>query len=327
MRHGRLFLAGDAAHIVPPTGAKGLNLAAADVRFLAQALVAYFKTRPHRPHGWLFAAMFGPGLEGAALLLVDDDANSPLPERPVPLSGERRWLNWATWSVRRPRRRRWQKIMSGCRSARSFAGKRRGVKDQRRPRRHAPGAQSPKRRVKKFEPVAPGLSMTTYLFCERKAQFSFNGVEAASPVARSAAPFPGAPRPIRFSSLTMCSSRSLRACCGSVRHRDRSNTAVVPASTPAAARCPLLPASAPCTRVAGGRPRSGRAPRRRWSVPRCACGLPARHCARRPGATVRSGVVRPSHQRSRSAIIASVVVSRHRSMTWAWKAPRSLKCQ
>jgi p-hydroxybenzoate 3-monooxygenase len=38
MRHGRLFLAGDAAHIVPPTGAKGLNLAVADVRVLAHAL-------------------------------------------------------------------------------------------------------------------------------------------------------------------------------------------------------------------------------------------------------------------------------------------------
>jgi p-hydroxybenzoate 3-monooxygenase len=42
MRHGRLFLAGDAAHIVPPTGAKGLNLAVNDVRLLAAALVDYY---------------------------------------------------------------------------------------------------------------------------------------------------------------------------------------------------------------------------------------------------------------------------------------------
>ncbi len=42
MRFGRLFLAGDAAHIVPPTGAKGLNLAASDVGFLSQALAAYY---------------------------------------------------------------------------------------------------------------------------------------------------------------------------------------------------------------------------------------------------------------------------------------------
>ena len=41
LRHGRLFLAGDAAHIVPPTGAKGLNLAVNDVRLLAAALRAY----------------------------------------------------------------------------------------------------------------------------------------------------------------------------------------------------------------------------------------------------------------------------------------------
>ncbi|MGH3049394.1 MAG: 4-hydroxybenzoate 3-monooxygenase [Gaiellaceae bacterium] len=39
LRHGRLFLAGDAAHIVPPTGAKGLNLAIQDVRLLAEALI------------------------------------------------------------------------------------------------------------------------------------------------------------------------------------------------------------------------------------------------------------------------------------------------
>jgi p-hydroxybenzoate 3-monooxygenase len=40
MRYGSLFLAGDAAHIVPPTGAKGLNLAVADVTLLARAIVA-----------------------------------------------------------------------------------------------------------------------------------------------------------------------------------------------------------------------------------------------------------------------------------------------
>jgi p-hydroxybenzoate 3-monooxygenase len=44
MRFGRLFLAGDAAHIVPPTGAKGLNLALHDVRVLAEALVSWYRT-------------------------------------------------------------------------------------------------------------------------------------------------------------------------------------------------------------------------------------------------------------------------------------------
>ena len=43
MRYGRLFLAGDAAHIVPPTGAKGLNSAMADVRVLARALAEHYK--------------------------------------------------------------------------------------------------------------------------------------------------------------------------------------------------------------------------------------------------------------------------------------------
>jgi p-hydroxybenzoate 3-monooxygenase len=43
MRFGNLFLAGDAAHIVPPTGAKGLNLAASDIYYLSRALIAYYK--------------------------------------------------------------------------------------------------------------------------------------------------------------------------------------------------------------------------------------------------------------------------------------------
>ena len=43
MRHGRLCLAGDAAHIVPPTGAKGLNLAVSDVHYLSEALIAHYR--------------------------------------------------------------------------------------------------------------------------------------------------------------------------------------------------------------------------------------------------------------------------------------------
>ena len=45
MRFGRLFLAGDAAHIVPPTGAKGLNLAATDVKYLSWALIEFFQEK------------------------------------------------------------------------------------------------------------------------------------------------------------------------------------------------------------------------------------------------------------------------------------------
>jgi p-hydroxybenzoate 3-monooxygenase len=44
MQHGRLFLAGDAAHIVPPTGAKGMNLAVADIRVLAYALTEFYRS-------------------------------------------------------------------------------------------------------------------------------------------------------------------------------------------------------------------------------------------------------------------------------------------
>jgi p-hydroxybenzoate 3-monooxygenase len=45
MQHGRLYLAGDSAHIVPPTGAKGMNLALADVCVLSQALAQYYKSK------------------------------------------------------------------------------------------------------------------------------------------------------------------------------------------------------------------------------------------------------------------------------------------
>ena len=49
MRHGRLFLAGDAAHIVPPTGAKGLNLAASDIHYLSRAFAAWYGSGDSEP--------------------------------------------------------------------------------------------------------------------------------------------------------------------------------------------------------------------------------------------------------------------------------------
>ena len=49
MRHRRLFLAGDAAHIVPPTGAKGLNLAASDIYYLSRAFVAWYGSGDTQP--------------------------------------------------------------------------------------------------------------------------------------------------------------------------------------------------------------------------------------------------------------------------------------
>ncbi|MFZ6756273.1 4-hydroxybenzoate 3-monooxygenase [Undibacterium sp. Ji50W] len=58
MQSGRLFLAGDAAHIVPPTGAKGMNLAVSDVHLLAQGLEQFYhQGQEHRLHGYTAAAL------------------------------------------------------------------------------------------------------------------------------------------------------------------------------------------------------------------------------------------------------------------------------
>ncbi len=81
MRFGRLFLAGDAAHIVPPTGAKGLNLAASDVRYLFDGLVEHYRERPLARARRLFGARAQAHMEGGALLVVDDDAPAS-PSRP-----------------------------------------------------------------------------------------------------------------------------------------------------------------------------------------------------------------------------------------------------
>ena len=78
MQHGRLFLAGDAAHIVPPTGAKGMNLAIADVRVLSRALAAFYRGPRPTLLDRYSDDLPAPHLEGAALLLVDDLDAPPL---------------------------------------------------------------------------------------------------------------------------------------------------------------------------------------------------------------------------------------------------------
>ena len=72
MRHGRLLLAGDAAHTVPPTGAKGLNLALADVRVLAEELERALSAGDDAALDAYSGRALEPGLEGPALLLLDD---------------------------------------------------------------------------------------------------------------------------------------------------------------------------------------------------------------------------------------------------------------
>ena len=81
MRFGRLFLAGDAAHIVPPTGAKGMNLAIADVQVLAQGLEGFYREGINGGLGHILVRLLEPRLEGSALLVVDDLAPASVRRR------------------------------------------------------------------------------------------------------------------------------------------------------------------------------------------------------------------------------------------------------
>ena len=104
MRHGNLLLAGDAAHTVPPTGAKGLNLALADVRVLAEELERAIGKSDGSLLDDYTAPGARPGVAGAALLLLDDDHAAPRSRTPAPSTYDARSASSPAWSPRPPAR-------------------------------------------------------------------------------------------------------------------------------------------------------------------------------------------------------------------------------
>ena len=114
MQYGRLFLAGDAAHIVPATGAKGLNLAVSDVNALAEAMVAWFATVPRAgldgytpalPRAASGASRTSPPFMSRMLHLVPGRGclRTPAPTRPAALRDQ----------LQRPPHAAWQRTTSG----------------------------------------------------------------------------------------------------------------------------------------------------------------------------------------------------------------------
>ncbi len=81
MQCGRLFLAGDAAHIVPPTGAKGMNLAMADVHILARALADFYASGREDELRAYSQACLAARLARRAFLVVDDLDAAPVSQR------------------------------------------------------------------------------------------------------------------------------------------------------------------------------------------------------------------------------------------------------
>ena len=87
MQYGNLFLAGDAAHVVPPTGAKGLNLAVGDVKVLSRGLTEFYRSGGRALLNDYSRDRAQAGVASGTFLMVDDFHAPPLP-RSGCVSGE-----------------------------------------------------------------------------------------------------------------------------------------------------------------------------------------------------------------------------------------------
>ena len=114
MRHGRLFLAGDSAHVVPPTGAKGLNLAASDAQILARAFDCALQAESRRSARSVLGDRAAPMWKATRFSWWMTSMLHTFPgadEFQHRLAGRRARLRDA---ARAPPRRRWRRTTSGC---------------------------------------------------------------------------------------------------------------------------------------------------------------------------------------------------------------------
>ena len=76
LNYGRLFLAGTTPDIVPPTGAKGLNLAASDAHYLSEGLISYYGSGDEIRIAGIQRESLATDMEGRAVFLVDDHVDA-----------------------------------------------------------------------------------------------------------------------------------------------------------------------------------------------------------------------------------------------------------
>ena len=106
---------GDAAHIVPPTGAKGMNLAVSDAVMLSEALEEFYQRWIGGRAERLFRARARPRVEGGTVRVVADRIDAPLSRRTGRSSGGCSAPSSIICATREPRRRRSRRTMWGCR--------------------------------------------------------------------------------------------------------------------------------------------------------------------------------------------------------------------
>ena len=153
LRYGNLFLAGDAGHTVPPTGAKGLNLAFADVRVLFEGIESFGVDRLARAPRLLQRPGAAADLEGAELLVLDDDHAAHRARTRTRSNASASSASWRASSTPVTARRTWPRPTPGGRTP---DRRRQGTDRQRSQARAADRCRAPKTGIATTAVDGPG---------------------------------------------------------------------------------------------------------------------------------------------------------------------------